>query len=131
MTPPLRRTKAREIILDIVKAAREPQDAAMIVHAVQAKDKKINRATVFRTLHTLTVSGIVEKVDFGERKARYEIAGNHHHHLVCTKCHAIMGVDLCPADDLRERIHEQTGFHVISHRLEYFGLCKKCTVNRE
>ena len=122
----MRTTKARTLIIDIITRAPSPIDAAAIWATVQKLDQTVNRATVFRTLTTLVTHGEVVKVDFGDGKARYEPAGHHHHHLICTQCNSIESVDVCKAVELIAAAAHQKQFKVTSHKLEYFGLCKEC-----
>lgn len=122
----MRTTKARTIIVSIINSAHTPLDAASILEQVQHRDSSVNRATVFRNLNSLTEAGEVKKVDFGEGKSRYEMAGHHHHHLICTECKSIEAVDICRAEKLVQDEADKKGFRVTSHQLEYFGLCSKC-----
>ena len=122
----MRTTKARTIITGIISSAQTPLDAASILALVQIKDSKINRATVFRTLNTLVVEKTITKIDFGDGRARYELASHHHHHLVCTKCSSIEAVDICKAEEVIAQAARSKRFTVTSHKLEYFGICHRC-----
>lgn len=73
--------------------------------------------------------GIIEMIQLGERKKRYELKREtHHHHLVCTKCRTIDDIEL---DEGGLHPHEKAikakkRFKVTRHALEFFGLCAKC-----
>lgn len=122
----IKNTKARRIVEQLITDADTPITAAEIVQKVNALDSAINRATVFRILSRLTDRGLIESVRFADGKTRYEHAGDHHHHLVCTECGSIQGVHVCDAEFIARRSAREVGFEIRSHKLEYFGLCKKC-----
>jgi Fe2+ or Zn2+ uptake regulation protein len=67
-------------------------------------------------------------VALGKGAPRYELADDHHHHLVCDTCGRIEDVTTCPVEaaGLTRQIQRRTGFAVRSHVLELFGLCRSC-----
>lgn len=120
-------TQARIDIVSIIKKAKKPIDSASIVEQMQKKSPETNRATVFRTINMLTAKGILRKCEFEEGKSRYELSSlPHHHHIVCTNCGALQDIEGCGIAEVEERLAKQFNFKINSHRLEFFGLCKKC-----
>jgi Fur family ferric uptake transcriptional regulator len=85
-----------------------------------------NKVTVYRIMDYLYQNGIVDKMEFGEGKYRYEIKKNHHHHLICTNCGKIEEVEGDFLKKLEEEIYKTKRFKVKNHSLEFFGLCKDC-----
>lgn len=86
-------------------------------------------ATVYRTLDLLEEVGVLQKLDFGDGRARYEIAdddAHHHHHLVCTWCGAIIEFEDDLLDELEREIERRTGFHIRDHVAKFFGICVNC-----
>ncbi len=84
-------------------------------------------ATAYRTLSTFVEAGFVRQVELSAGKAFYEIAGEHHHHVVCTTCNRIEDVDVCLPDALSSTARKSSGFASIrEHTLEFFGTCKRC-----
>jgi Fur family ferric uptake transcriptional regulator len=86
--------------------------------------------TVYRSLHLLEAMGLVQRYDFGDGTARFEIARGehhgHHHHLICTRCATIVELDDCLAAEWEARIARESGFRQVTHKLEFFGLCPRC-----
>ena len=53
--------------------------------------------TVYRALDLLSGLGLVRRLDLGDGP-RYELAEDHHHHLICEGCGEITEFDECPLD---------------------------------
>lgn len=97
---------------------------------VKEKSPDIGLATVYRTLELLTELHVVEKMNFGDGVARYDLRHennrHHHHHLICMQCgtvEEIMEDWLLP---LEEKLEREFGFHVVDHRLDFQGYCRNC-----
>lgn len=121
-------TGPRQAILDVLRKHASPLTNKEI-HAALGKGD-CDLATVYRTMHALEDMGLVNRYDFGDGIARFELTGDtsdeHHHHLVCTGCSMVIEVEDCCLSDLQELLTKRHGFHQITHRLEFFGLCPRC-----
>lgn len=120
-------TAPRQAILDVLRQHASPLTNREI-HALLADGCDL--ATVYRNIHTLQKMGVVSRVDIGDGTARWELvaqAGDeHHHHLVCTGCQAIVEVEGCFPHDFEQQLARRHGFTQVTHRLEFFGLCPRC-----
>ena len=86
-----RLTNPREIIVHILSDTDEHLSAEDIYVKALKVNPSIGLTTVYRTLDLFNQIGVVQKFDFGDGKARYELTKNpqkkeHHHHLVCMLC---------------------------------------------
>ena len=102
---------------------------------VKEKFPEIGLATVYRTLELLTEMHVVEKLNFGDGVARYDLrteSNKHHHHpLICVRCGSmteIMDDWLLP---LEERLEKEYRFRVLDHRLDFQGVCASCREKEE
>lgn len=89
-------------------------------------------ATIYRLFKLLEDLKLIQRVDFGDGSARFELVSHdseHYHHIVCTKCTAVMKIEECVVKDLHAAIENQSGFKSVTHRLEFFGVCPKCQEN--
>lgn len=87
----------------------------------------VGRATIFRSLDVLADLGIVERVDLpGGAHAFVACEPTHHHHVVCSSCGRTTGAPDLGLEQVAAAIGRETGFRVMSHRLELFGLCPDC-----
>jgi Fur family transcriptional regulator, ferric uptake regulator len=89
---------------------------------IRARCPEVGLVTVYRTLDLLCEIAAVRRLDLGDGP-RYELAENHHHHLVCESCGAVSEFEECPLD-LRRL--QDVDFEVASHSLEIYGRCVVC-----
>ena len=105
------------------------------------KAHKINPATgmttVYRTLDILSEMRLVNKFDFGDGRARFELTEGpkgdwHHHHLVCTSCNRVVDytdfideeVELLTKTE--KRLTKKYRFKISRHFIQFYGLCENC-----
>ncbi len=120
-------TKARSAIIDLLLQDRKPLTAPAICALLSSRGLALNRATVYRELIFLRANDIVRQVKFAGKATHYEINSGHHHHLVCMKCNSVKDVVLGKHLEHHERqIYEKEKFKVVSHSLEFYGLCRNC-----
>jgi Fur family peroxide stress response transcriptional regulator len=87
-------------------------------------------ATIYKTVNLLKEIGEVVELDFSEESNRYD--GNKpypHPHLICTKCKTIMDPDMATFEDLSKELARKTGYEILNHRLDFFGICPRCQKN--
>ena len=121
----LKVTPARIAVMKYLESVKNPTDVDSIIEAVE-KEVNVDPATIYRIINTFFEKGIIERIEFGEGKYRYEVAGHHHHHLICTNCRKIEDVEGDYINEIETEIRGKKGFLVKSHSLEFFGLCRNC-----
>jgi Fur family transcriptional regulator, ferric uptake regulator len=119
-------TPARLAILEIISKSKFPMDAEAI--HIKLRNKKINEATVYRTLSSLEKGEILKRVDLRKDSVYFEINNKHHHHIVCTECNTIEDFENTEIEkEINKLILKSSKFKKIKeHSLELFGLCMKC-----
>lgn len=91
---------------------------------IKGRCPEVGLVTVYRTLDLLGELGLVRRLDLGDGP-RYELAENHHHHLICESCGVISEFEECPLNlKLLPSVRED--FEVRSHSLEVYGRCSGC-----
>lgn len=97
-------------------------------HEVKKVNEKVGYATVYRTLKLLAESGLAIERNFDDGHTRYEHLEpeEHHDHLICLKCKAIIEFEDKNIETLQEKVAENHGFKVVTHNLEMYGYCQKC-----
>jgi len=87
-------------------------------------------ATIYRSMHLLLELGLVQRFDFGDGAARFELVlgreGSHHHHVICRGCAVVEELAGCGLAEVDKRVSAQSGFRGVTHRLEFFGVCPNC-----
>ncbi len=124
----LRSTRQRDIILDIFLSTHQHVSVEELYLKVKASNPGIGQATVYRTLKLFTEAGLAREILLHDGQTRYEhiVAGEHHDHLVCTGCNAIIEFENETIEKLQKDIAALHGFMIRSHKLEIYGLCATC-----
>lgn len=88
----------------------------------------VSRATVYRTLSLLVEGGLLDQLDLGGDKKRYEhlLGRAHHDHLLCIKCGTVVEFQEPRIETLQDEVAATHGFSITSHSLRLFGMCRKC-----
>lgn len=122
-------TPQRRLILDILSHSESHvMTAEEIVNQARETQPNISASTVYRNLGTLTELGLLKRLDSVGEGWRYELNSDHHHHLVCLKCHNTVAIDFCPMNRDVKELAEKSGFEVADHSFEIKGYCTNCKV---
>jgi Fur family transcriptional regulator, ferric uptake regulator len=100
-----------------------------IVDAVRLSGRAIGIASAYRVVDLLTEKELVQKIDLGDGRARYEraeVADEHHHHLVCNECGRVEPFADENLEAALRRVEQSTGFAVASHDVLLRGACDDC-----
>jgi Fur family ferric uptake transcriptional regulator len=124
----LRNTRQREEILDAFFSADKHITVEELFNAIKMKNPGIGYATVHRNLSLLCECGLADEIKIGTQKARYEpkFGHQHHDHLICLKCGRFIEVNDDKIEKLQDRLAEANDFTPVKHKLEIYGMCKKC-----
>jgi Fur family transcriptional regulator, ferric uptake regulator len=123
----LKATSRRLYLLSLLAKAKSP----MSTHELKSAWKKgaTDVVTLYRALEALVTVHIVRRVDLRHGHTDYELItpGEHHHHLVCTRCGTIEDFEQCPVDIEQLALKRSTKFASLrEHALEFFGTCNTC-----
>lgn len=124
----LKTTRQRDIILDAFLASDRHLSIEDLYLKLRTTHPNIGYATVYRTLKLFAESGIAREIQFGDGQTRYEHVeqGEHHDHLVCTGCGAIIEFENEAIEKLQDQVAASHDFLIQYHKLELYGLCPKC-----
>lgn len=134
-----RATPIRLAMLRVLQKVEKPLSMDTLWKEITKKETRAgqsrgaDQATVYRAVNDLKKKGILRKIDVGHVHAHYELADNHHHHLICKSCGTVEDISECNIKDLeRQALKRARLFHSISfHTLELFGWCSKCEARQE
>lgn len=123
----LKVTHARTAVLQLLSDQDAPIDVGGIVNHLQKQRVDADKVTVYRILDAFVKKGLVERLEFGEGKFRFELSDRRkHHHLICEQCGNIEDISDCNIAILEKEIAKKKHFLVKRHALEFFGLCQNC-----
>ena len=120
-------TPQRIAVLKILAFSEGHPSVENIYEKVKKDFPTTSLATVYKTVTLLKELNEVLELGFPEGSNRYD--GNKpypHPHLICTKCKKIVDPDLASLEDMTQELVSDTGFQIINHRLDFFGICPDC-----
>jgi Fur family peroxide stress response transcriptional regulator len=120
-------TPQRLAIVRILCRSNGHPNVDMIYQQLQGDFPTMSLATVYRNVMIVKSLGEVLELGFPDGSNRYD--GNKpypHPHMICVQCRKIIDPDLATLKDLTEEVVGETGFSIISHRLDFFGVCREC-----
>jgi Fur family ferric uptake transcriptional regulator len=123
----LRPTRQRLAIVEGLARSGKPV-TAQALHARLARGvQHPGLATVYRTLQALAEAGTVRTFPAGDGEIAYKLCDpEHHHHLVCERCGAVVEIPSCEVEAWATRAARRRGFTVTSHQADIYGLCADC-----
>lgn len=124
----LRSTRQRDIILDVFLSTHEHLSVEELYLKVRSSHPGIGQATVYRTLKLFVDAGIAREMVLADGQSRYEhqLEGEHHDHLICTECNAIVEFEDATIEQLQLEIASRYGYRLTSHKMQLYGLCPDC-----
>ncbi len=87
----------------------------------------ISLATVYRNVMLIKSLGEVLELGFADGSNRYD--GNKpypHPHVICVQCKQVIDPDLSTFKNMTAAVENETGYRILTHRLDFFGLCREC-----
>ena len=124
----LRMTDQRRVVARVIGDAEDHPDVEELYARAAKVDPKISIATVYRTVKLFEEAGILDKLEFGDGRARYEDAErDHHDHLIDVNSGDVIEFVDPEIEALQERIAAQLGYKLVGHRLELLGVPLKKT----
>ncbi|MDQ1403008.1 MAG: Fur family transcriptional regulator, ferric uptake regulator [Actinomycetota bacterium] len=121
-----RLTPARRQVLTTLAQSDHHLTAEEVLTEVQAQTANVHRATVYRTLETLSRLGIVEHTHLGHGPAVYHLADDAHHHLVCEACGRIVEVPVTLFRTVERRLRDEYDFVMRARHFAVVGRCRAC-----
>lgn len=119
-------TGQRRTIAKVLEESEDHPDVEELYSRAVAEDEGISLATVYRTVKLFEEAGILEKLEFGDGRARYEDAErDHHDHLIDLNSGEVIEFLDPEIEALQEKIAAKLGYELRGHRLELYGVPKK------
>ena len=119
----LRMTDQRRVIAEVIEASSDHPDVEELHTRAQARDERISLATVYRTVKLFEEAGLLDRLEFGDGRARYEDAEREHHdHLIDMKSGEVIEFVDPEIEALQEKIAARLGYRLMGHKLELYGV---------
>jgi len=119
-------TEQRLLVLESVLDLDNHPTADQVHEEVARRDPRVSRATVYRALESLARMGVVARAAHAGRAVRYDRRIETHHHMLCTRCDAVIDftderLDALPVPDT-----SRLGFKVSGVQVQLRGVCRRC-----
>jgi Fur family ferric uptake transcriptional regulator len=121
-------TSARIAVLQILSEEHRHRSVEDLRVDVLERYPAIDPATVYRTLETLELHGLVVRMELGDKRTRWALVTHDHHHLICRNCESVVEFDDGLFHRLAGDLTRQYGVQVDMHHLVLRGLCPACAV---
>ncbi|RBW57685.1 Fur family transcriptional regulator [Ruegeria sp. A3M17] len=119
----LRMTGQRRTIAQVLQQSDDHPDVEELYARASKVDSGISIATVYRTVKLFEEAGILERLEFGDGRARYEDAErDHHDHLIDMQSGEVIEFVDPEIEALQEKIAAKLGYKLKGHRLELYGV---------
>jgi Fur family ferric uptake transcriptional regulator len=119
----LRMTEQRRVIARVLAGSADHPDVEELYRRCADIDKNISISTVYRTVKLFEDSGIIERHDFREGRARYEqIPDAHHDHLINLRTGEVIEFQSEEIERLQAEVARRLGYRLVDHRLELYAV---------
>lgn len=122
-----RLTPQRLAVLKILAVSDGHPTVQQIYDQIAADFPMTSLATVYKTVTVMKDMGEVLELGFSDDSNHYD--GNKpfpHPHLICMKCKSIVDPEVPGQAALVQQVEEATGYEILSHRLDFYGICPQC-----
>ena len=119
-------------VLDAFMQTEKHVTVSELVESLNSRGLPLTPDFVRETLNLLHQFGFAEKNRFDNGVVRYEHkhVGQHHDHMVCTRCRRIFEFRNETLENLQIKIAATYGFHMLQHKMEIYGICSDCLKER-
>ena len=117
----IRMTSQRQVIVSVISESEDHPDVDELYRRAVDEDSTISIATVYRTVKLLEEAGVIDRLEFGDGRSRYEESGEHHEHLVDVETGEVIEFYHAELEALKVQIAQDMGYELVDHRLELFG----------
>ena len=116
-------THQRSIIAGVISDSKDHPDANAVFIRANKIYPRISLATVYRTIKLFEENNVLNRIDFGGKRARYEELDEnaHHDHLIDVDSGEIIEFLDEEIEALQAKIAKKLGYQLVDHRMELFG----------
>ncbi|MEL7141615.1 MAG: Fur family transcriptional regulator [Cyanobacteria bacterium J06554_3] len=122
-----RLTRAQRQVHLLLKQSSEAMTAQVIYQRFKNSRQSVGLATVYRSLRSLQVKGLVQARALTSGEWVYALTSDASQYLTCLNCGTSVPVSACRVQPLEEKLTQSSNFQIFYHTLEFFGLCSPCS----
>jgi len=119
-------TRQREVVLQVIRDAREHLTANEVFAAAKERLPSISFATVYNSLRYLKDAGHIAEIQFGNGASRFDRMTHRHDHAICTKCGKLVDIEMEHPQELLKKAAKYSKFKPESLEFTLRGVCPDC-----
>ena len=119
-------TKQREVVLGVVRESPLHLTANEVFAASKVRLPSISFATVYNSLRYLKEAGHIAEIQFGNGASRFDRLTSRHDHALCTRCGALVDIEMKLPARLTVEAAEKSQFRPESLEFTLRGVCPEC-----
>jgi len=123
-------TRQRQVILEEIRKMEHHPNADQVYEAVRRRMPRISLGTVYRNLESLSRAGIINKLELGGTKKRFDGMLEVHHHVRCIECGRLENVSSVSTPDIESAFRGACGYQITGYQLILTGICPDCRAKR-
>ncbi len=131
LTPQMRLTTQRQIILEELGKVTSHPTANEVYDMVRKRLPRIGLGTVYRNLELMSETGIILKLEVGGTQKRFDATIDPHYHIRCLSCGKVDDIEIPVMEDINKTAAAASQYQVLGHHIEFSGLCNKCSNTEE
>ncbi len=117
----VRMTSQRRTVARVLSESDDHPDVSTIHERALRYAPDISQATVYRSVRLFEKTGLLNRHDFGDGRARFEVAlHDHHDHFVNIRTGTVREFKSEKIEKLQRKIAEANGYRLVGHRLELY-----------
>jgi Fur family transcriptional regulator, ferric uptake regulator len=127
------RFEDRLTVLELFLQTEHHVTVSELAELLRQSGSNVSEEFIHDTIELMCRYGFAQHNLFDNGVMRYEHRhlGQHHDHMICTKCRKIIEFENQSVEQLQEQIASDYGFHMLQHRMELYGICRECQAVRD
>lgn len=119
-------TRQRQVILEELGKVSSHPTADEVYDMVRRRLPRVSLGTVYRNLEMLSERGMIQKLELGGTRRRFDGNVRDHYHVRCVRCGRLEDVPAEPGAVLENALRGVSDYEITGYRLEFIGLCPQC-----
>lgn len=122
----MRRSRQRDIVLEVVRSTFEHPTADWIYRAARKRLPSVGLGTVYRNLKALVDAGLIREVRTVDESVRYDGNTGEHYHIRCVGCGRMTDLPVSVDRRIEGLARSATKYAIVGHAVEVQGVCPNC-----
>lgn len=119
-------TPQRIAVYEVLKNTKAHPTVEAIYNKLQPAYPTMSLATVYKSLEMFKELDLVQELNVGEDKFRYDANTKQHPHIICINCGKVEDVDDEMFFNLSDQVAQKTGYNLVGQKLYFYGQCPIC-----